>query len=49
MQGMGEKGDMPERSNGVVSKTVAGLVTTSGSNPTLSAGHKIPLAAEAAY
>jgi hypothetical protein len=38
----GKKGDMPERSNRAVSKTVAGLVTTLGSNPTLSAGYKIP-------
>ncbi len=30
-------GEMPERLNGTVSKTVVGLVPTVGSNPTLSA------------
>ncbi len=30
-------GEVPERPNGTVSKTVVGLVSTVGSNPTLSA------------
>ena len=33
---------MPEWLNGAVSKTVVDLVSTVGSNPTLSAGYKIP-------
>jgi hypothetical protein len=32
-----ETGEVPERLNGTVSKTVVGLVSTVGSNPTLSA------------
>ena len=32
-----ELGEVPERLNGTVSKTVVGLVSTVGSNPTLSA------------
>ena len=35
--------------NGTVSKTVVGLVSTVGSNPTLSAGRKILLAVKAAH
>jgi hypothetical protein len=35
-------GEVPEWLNGAVSKTVVGLVPTVGSNPTLSAGYKIP-------
>ena len=33
-------GEVPERLNGTVSKTVVGLVSTVGSNPTLSAERK---------
>ena len=40
---------MPEWLNGAVSKTVVGLVSTVGSNPTLSAGRKILVAAKAAH
>jgi hypothetical protein len=35
-----DHGEVPERPNGAVSKTVVGLVPTVGSNPTLSAGSK---------
>ena len=45
-RGMGE---VPEWTNGAVSKTVVALATTVGSNPTLSAGRKILVAAEAAH
>jgi hypothetical protein len=34
-------GEVPERPNGTVSKTVVGLVPTVGSNPTLSAERKV--------
>jgi hypothetical protein len=34
-------GEVPERLNGTVSKTVVGLVSTVGSNPTLSAERKV--------
>jgi hypothetical protein len=34
-------GEVPERLNGTVSKTVVGLVPTVGSNPTLSAERKV--------
>ena len=42
-------GEVPEWLNGAVSKTVVGLVPTVGSNPTLSAGRKILVAAKAAH
>ena len=41
-------GEVPERPNGAVSKTVVGPVPTVGSNPTLSAGRKILVAVKAA-
>ena len=44
-----ENGEVPERLNGTVSKTVVGLVPTVGSNPTLSAGRKILAAVKAAH
>jgi hypothetical protein len=34
-------GEVPERLNGTVSKTVVELVSTVGSNPTLSAARKL--------
>ena len=34
-------GEVPERPNGAVSKTVVGLAPTVGSNPTLSAERKV--------
>ena len=37
-----EIGEVPEWTIGAVSKTVVVLVATVGSNPTLSAGYKIP-------
>jgi hypothetical protein len=40
---------VPEWLNGAVSKTVVGLKPTVGSNPTLSAGRKILVAAKAAH
>ena len=43
------RGEVPERLNGTVSKTVVVLVATVGSNPTLSAGRKILVAAKAAH
>ena len=42
-------GEVPEWLNGAVSKTVVDLVSTVGSNPTLSAGRKILVAAKAAH
>ena len=42
-------GEVPERLNGAVSKTVVVLWTTVGSNPTLSAGRKILVAVKAAH
>ena len=42
-------GEVPEWLNGAVSKTVVGLVPTVGSNPTLSAGRKILVAAKAVH
>ena len=42
-------GEVPERLNGTVSKTVVGLVPTVGSNPTLSAGRKILVVVKAAH
>ena len=42
-------GEVPEWLNGAVSKTVVVLVSTVGSNPTLSAGRKILVAVKAAH
>ena len=42
-------GEVPEWLNGAVSKTVVDLVSTVGSNPTLSAGRKILVAVKAAH
>ena len=46
---IGRTGEVPERPNGAVSKTVVGPVPTVGSNPTLSAGRKILVAVKAAH